>query len=162
MAINARSPMSSKELCSPKKRFEPVKDENYPNQKMAAGRSEKLEHCANAVTTSQPRNITELNDDCLLETFSHMRIADLCAVKGCCRRICYLAESSVEKGFRNKCLVLPNMSSYRKGSVFLVAFGKFLTNLKVSNVKPWLGEYKCKIHRGSNSVFLKVPVKSSF
>lgn len=141
--------MSSTELCLRTKRCEPaclvpVKDGHHSNQNKTPGRSEKSEQCANEVTTSQNRNITELNDNCLLETFSHMQTIDLCAVKGCCSRFSYLAESVVEKRFRsNGYLEIPN--TYCTASAILVAFGKFITDLRVSDVKPWLGEDKCKI-----------------
>lgn len=40
-----------------------------------------------------------LNDDCLLEIFSHLPTIDLCAVKDTCRRFSGLADSTMENRF---------------------------------------------------------------
>lgn len=49
----------------------------------------------------QAINILDLNDHCLLEVFSHLRVIDLCAVKDCCERFVGLAISTVKIRFEN-------------------------------------------------------------
>lgn len=46
--------------------------------------------------------IFRLNDDCLLEIFSHLSTIDLCAIKISCHRFNYLADSTIKRRFRKE------------------------------------------------------------
>lgn len=52
--------------------------------------------------SKQHTNILDLNDDCLLEIFSHFELKDLCAVVDCCQRFKYFTNIIIETKFRKK------------------------------------------------------------
>lgn len=84
--------------------------------------------------------ILSLNDDCLLEIFSYLKMTELCAVKDCCRRFSELAISVVQNGFRNKkydeYLSLPSKprpsdEDFAEKALMDAKFGKFITCVEI-------------------------------
>lgn len=86
---------------------------------------------------SPKHSILQLNDDCLLEVFSHLSLKDLCAVKNCSWRFSNLADSVVRTRWRNKEYVcdLADFSNDESEAVLALAkFGHFISKLGVRGI----------------------------
>lgn len=99
-----------------------------------------------AAKTDRNRSILLLNDDCLLEILTHLKMEDLCQFRECCERFRYLADSVAEKRFRKEKYVrLPKVGPewwYRKNlaktALVLSKFGKFITHLSVDDAQRFI------------------------
>lgn len=140
--------MSSKELCSRTNRSARVaaarsvainRNEDG-HQALAAEPSRNLELIEVPVAQDERSSIMSLNDDCFLEIFSHLTLKDLCAVKDCCQRFSYLADSVVQtKSRKKKYVYLPNTQNEESideirenDAPTLVKFGQFIANLRIT------------------------------
>lgn len=85
-------------------------------------------------------DIPPLNDDCLLEIFSYLDTLDLCTVKYCSLRFSGLADSVVQKRFREENYVtLPGPeSNFVEASRIIETFGRFLNRLHIENCTSFL------------------------
>lgn len=72
--------------------------------------------------------ILALNDDCLLEIFSHLPMMDLCAVKDSCRRFNVLADYTAKLAIQQlqEFDVLPKDDNQKDLAIFMQHFGKFV------------------------------------
>lgn len=87
--------------------------------------------------TPNHSSILRLNDDCLLEVFSHLSIEDLCAVKDCSRRFSDLADSVVRSRWRNKrydCDLEDFNNNESEVILALAKFGRFVSHLCVRSI----------------------------
>lgn len=74
-----------------------------------------------------------LNDDCLLEIFSHLPTIDLCAVKDLCRRFNAMVESIVEKRWKGRAFDCgyADGRTERENTIIVQHFGHFIQNVMI-------------------------------
>lgn len=85
-----------------------------------------------AAVVEYPENIIpQLNDDCLMEIFSYLSLKDMCAIKECSMRFCALAESFVQKQWRNKVFDFPDDDE--EVPVLLPTFGGVISHLSITD-----------------------------
>lgn len=102
--------MSSKELCSSTSKsariaatravpVKPKEDERHYDQQLVSESSGMADADKSLDAQNEKSSILVLNDDCLLEILSYLELKDLVAIKDCCSRFRYLADSMAGKKF---------------------------------------------------------------
>lgn len=90
----------------------------------------------NATMDFPINNVPQLNDDCLLEIFSYLPTNDLCAVRDCSRRLWGLAESIVEKRWKeiiHTVGVVDIAANIGEDLSLLTKFGKLIPHLSIND-----------------------------
>lgn len=132
--------------------FRELRSARLASARLAAGKLEKDDRrmakhspkrtaAINLKRKDRNHSILLLNDDCLLEILTHLKMEDLCQFRECCERFRFLADSVAEKRFRKEKYVrLPKMGPewwYKKNlaktALVLSKFGKFITHLSVDD-----------------------------
>lgn len=77
---------------------------------------------------TEPTNLLDLNDDCLLETLSYLSENDLCALVDSCRRLRNVCENFVRSKYKTKWFELKRSVDSQN---FMQNFGKVLTRMTI-------------------------------
>lgn len=77
--------------------------------------------------------ILSLNDDCILEIFSYLKLENLFRIKDCCRRFSSLADYTVGKRCKTEYVCLPAKQSPADAAAILIEFGDVIKHLQIDD-----------------------------
>lgn len=94
----------------------------------------QLKAAASSQSAFPSTQLPLLNDYCILEIFSKLKMKELCSVKSCSRKFSSLADDTVQRRFRGEYVCLPgNETSAADAASFLSNFGMDITHLQIDD-----------------------------